>query len=283
MNNQANHELSIFSSFVMATKLAVTPNSIQKRQPPEPDILCSIEGRGDVAFELVEIVDESMARRDSDALRLRRVLFETYQNYLEEKRRAFFSRYGHCSIHVAFEENASYRDRAVAAPAVLDFLLCVAQPITGQIRFVEHRENAEQIYRSGTFTRGEGYVYVTFPQFKNRTPVVLLKRDSPILNSVEWVNIYRGSHLQGPLFGVDATGSFGECALDAIQKKFEKKYSDAVPIALLAFYEAQPVLPADLWFPQLSPFIEQNIAASPFEEIWVYDAARNQVIIHYRI
>src|SRR5262249_49471496 len=39
------------------------------RRPPEPDILCAIEERGPVAFELVDLIDESLARAVARAVR----------------------------------------------------------------------------------------------------------------------------------------------------------------------------------------------------------------------
>lgn len=53
----------------MAAKLDVRPGSVRSRRPPEPDILATIEGRGRVAFELVQWIDEPFAEMQSLALR----------------------------------------------------------------------------------------------------------------------------------------------------------------------------------------------------------------------
>ena len=65
----SRRERENFERFTKAAGLDVLPNSIESREPPEPDILCSIEGRGPVAFELVELVDPSYAEMESIALR----------------------------------------------------------------------------------------------------------------------------------------------------------------------------------------------------------------------
>lgn len=277
-NRQTRHELETFANFVEAAKLSVMAASVQKRPEPEPDILCSIEGQGDVAFELVQIIDKSMARRDSAAARLRQMLRDTCKNYPEEKRAAFLSRYQDCLFHIAFEEEAPYRDKADAVPTVLDFLLFSDEPITGEIHFGEHRENAEQIYKYATLSYSHDYIHVAFPQNYMRSPLILLKRNSSILRGIKWLNVSRIAHLNGPIFDVDVTGSFGEPALQAIQKKFEKKYSAASPIELLAFYETQPVLPEDLWLDELASFVLKNLGRSPFRAIWIFDAATNQLL-----
>ena len=277
-----SHELHIFSQFVSATGLSVLSDSIIKCPPPAPDILCRVDGRGEIAFELVEIIDESMARRNGDALRLQQLLGDTVRQYPEKKRAEFLSRYQHSSILMGFDDEAPYKVRAEAVPAILDLLLSSTEPITDKIYFMRHREDAETVYRSATLSKiNDDHIHVTFPQSPSRTPFVLLKRHSPLLNRIKWLMVSHYTHLQGPLFDVSAAGSFGEPALKRIQKKFQKQYSTNAPIELLAFYETQPVLPEDLWLPQLSSFIEQSMAASPFRGVWIFDAGTNRVLFHY--
>lgn len=58
---KGSHEVDVFAAFVKAATLPYDLASIEKRLPPEPDILaCSDEGM--VAFELVEICDQNIAR-----------------------------------------------------------------------------------------------------------------------------------------------------------------------------------------------------------------------------
>jgi hypothetical protein len=61
-NKQDADELRVFRRFVESARLAVSPESIQKRQPPEPDIQCKLGDHGCTCFELVEIVDSDLAR-----------------------------------------------------------------------------------------------------------------------------------------------------------------------------------------------------------------------------
>ena len=35
-----DREVEIFSRFVSASRLSIAPSTIEKREPPEPDILC---------------------------------------------------------------------------------------------------------------------------------------------------------------------------------------------------------------------------------------------------
>ena len=42
--------------------MSIDRNSVEKRSPPEPDILCTLQSEGTVAFELVEMCDPQLAK-----------------------------------------------------------------------------------------------------------------------------------------------------------------------------------------------------------------------------
>jgi hypothetical protein len=61
-NKKGNEiEVPIFKEFVSHSNLPIILDSIEKRTPPEPDILCKNHSGETVAFELVEICDRNMA------------------------------------------------------------------------------------------------------------------------------------------------------------------------------------------------------------------------------
>ncbi len=69
---KAARELNVllgFAEFAGRKGLHVRPGSAVNRRPPEPDILCEVEGEGLVAFELVEIIDSTLAENISVAAR----------------------------------------------------------------------------------------------------------------------------------------------------------------------------------------------------------------------
>ena len=54
-------EISAFRAFVCLSGLSIDPNSVEKREPPEPDLRCRhLDGRV-VTFVVVRLVDESIA------------------------------------------------------------------------------------------------------------------------------------------------------------------------------------------------------------------------------
>ncbi len=61
-NDKKRRELAVFQEFAQRSGLSVVSGSIENRNPPEPDVLCEIEGEGPMAFELAEFADEGLAR-----------------------------------------------------------------------------------------------------------------------------------------------------------------------------------------------------------------------------
>jgi hypothetical protein len=62
---KATRERLVFRTFLKESGLQISPKSIESRKPPEPDILCVHENDGTLAFELVEICAEDIARKIS--------------------------------------------------------------------------------------------------------------------------------------------------------------------------------------------------------------------------
>lgn len=64
MRNEINKgvvEIELFRRFVDAAELPIDLSSIEKRDPPEPDILCQHLKDGPIHFELVELCDPNIA------------------------------------------------------------------------------------------------------------------------------------------------------------------------------------------------------------------------------
>jgi hypothetical protein len=62
MSQQADSEQAIFRLFAQTVDLPVVPDSIESRNPPEPDIRCIFMEAGPRCFELVEVVDSDLAK-----------------------------------------------------------------------------------------------------------------------------------------------------------------------------------------------------------------------------
>jgi hypothetical protein len=86
-------ELRVFRSFCIRSHIGIVPGSIEKRSPPEPDILCRLEDGTTLAFELVEVCDPQNARFFGGAPLVARALEETYRDLPDELRARFTLRF----------------------------------------------------------------------------------------------------------------------------------------------------------------------------------------------
>ena len=58
----ADTEIPIFLEFAAAANLLIDAQSVEKRMPPDPDIRCRLSTGELVAYELVEICDQNIAK-----------------------------------------------------------------------------------------------------------------------------------------------------------------------------------------------------------------------------
>ncbi len=79
LDQQSLEERETFSLFAQVCRLPIQPDSIQKRNPDEPDILCQVSMEGPVAFEMGEVIDQELARQEAN-LELQSRLKNTFLN-----------------------------------------------------------------------------------------------------------------------------------------------------------------------------------------------------------
>jgi hypothetical protein len=234
-------EQKIFLDFAKACGLAIQLDSIEKRAPPEPDILCQIEREGAVAFEMVELIDQGLAQQTNESIRFQQLLEDSYQYLPTNARTAIEGCFKNALVHVTFHTETSSRERENAIPRILDWLQGFSPSFIGRTH-PEERSALHKVVSEITVSRGD---------------------------------------FSGPFFDVDAGGAFADPALERIGKKFEKKYVSTTPVELLAYYELQPVLSEELWLPQLRAFITRHIGSSGFRRVWVYDIKSKEVKLEW--
>lgn len=61
-NIKGETEVAVFLRFLAASQLPIDPTSVEKHSPPKPDILCTHQSEGKVAFELIEMCDPRLAK-----------------------------------------------------------------------------------------------------------------------------------------------------------------------------------------------------------------------------
>jgi hypothetical protein len=104
----AIRELAIFRDFAAVCPLAIKKDSIEKRDPPEADILCRIADESALAFELVELVDQAqIAKPMGDQDQLMDILREASNALPEETRKKLKDAW----VAVQFRPDRSLRKR----------------------------------------------------------------------------------------------------------------------------------------------------------------------------
>jgi len=112
--SQEEEERIIFQLFAAAAHLPVISDSIRSEPPPFPDILCEIQGRGTVAFELVEIVTPALVREMENGQKLTEALKTACGRHSE-----IAVRFRDACIYVGFLKHVPIRQCRSVVPEVI--------------------------------------------------------------------------------------------------------------------------------------------------------------------
>jgi hypothetical protein len=113
--SKAEQELSVFREFVTASSLSIISESIEKRDPPEPDIFCTLTDGNTLAVELVEIIDRSMMKRTSDKFELENELKRAYDA-------SPVDRLDDAGVTIAFTNDSSSQRRKSSIKPIIEAL-----------------------------------------------------------------------------------------------------------------------------------------------------------------
>ena len=236
-DTQTRTELEIFSRFADVCSLSIVRESIAKRIPPEPDILCKLATGETVAFELVEIIDEDWASLTSGQVRDMKSLREAYQATAGDLRRDLDERIGNALVYVSFVADVLARERRAVIREILGHLSTVGPDFSGDWA----------------------------PTF-----------GTSLHRIVRNIRISRGD-FSGPEFDVEAVASIADPTVARIRAKWLKSYNTPYPIELLAYYELQPQAPAALWLPRLESFVKDSYRRGLFRRVWVFDVGAKAI------
>lgn len=116
-------EVKVFRSFCERSHIGIVPDSIEKRSPPEPDILCRLEDGGTLAFELVEVCHPQNARFFGSTLSVSRAIEETYRDLPNEFHARFTLRFASKPLSFSFVPDASLNRIRRTLPRIFAELL----------------------------------------------------------------------------------------------------------------------------------------------------------------
>ena len=189
-------EVRAFTDFVAETGMAVVPSSIQKRNPPEPDILCQLADGTHVAFELTEVCVSANAAFVSGAWEWAKIIEECYLTLQPQIKEHLDSRFGQRALSFHFQPGTTRRQLRSIMPRIFKELS-------------EHDENSD-----------------FFDGFS--APV------KKVLNSI-WLR-GRSYDTPGPWFNINGQFFPDDIVVDCVMAKLCKQYATPHLIELLAYF-----------------------------------------------
>ncbi|GAF94475.1 unnamed protein product, partial [marine sediment metagenome] len=132
-SDQGKKELEIFRGFAKHYPYKINMNSIKKRKPPEPDILCELVNCNKIAFELGECLDEKIVKTTIDAIRLKKQTDLLIQNLSEKDKNKFLKKYSNAIITINFDNKYSLIKRKSVIPDLLKYLLEIPKTLNGEV------------------------------------------------------------------------------------------------------------------------------------------------------
>jgi hypothetical protein len=246
---QEEGERAVFEAFAAVCPLAINVASVKSRRPPEPDILCEVQGEGPVAFELGEVINEALERATSERVAARRHFRTVYAALPAEDRARIEARIGGVpALFVGFVSGTppSRWRRAV-------------QPILATLVARSLAENEED-----RLCEGDIPVW--------RIPVL-----RTLLTDLE----VRRSSNGAPFFGVIEMTEVADATRSLLEKKFSRAYRCDAPIELVAYHVGAPPPSEPDWLAATVDFIRSRWPQSPFRRIWLFDGfARAVLLVH---
>lgn len=113
----------LFAKAARKRRMKVVEGTIQRRDPPEPDILCDVEGVGPVAFELTECLEEELARNAADKVKLERLLSERYATLPSDAIAKIAASVGNALVYLVFRRGVTLHAKMKTVPGILEMLM----------------------------------------------------------------------------------------------------------------------------------------------------------------
>ena len=144
-SQQNEDELRVFHSFIECAGLDVAQGSIEKLQPPAPDIQCLL-GADLTCFELVEILDSQLARAVGNAL--------TFQQCLAAAANGQLPALTNALIFVSFVDTSTTAKKSDAIPTLMTTLQALPAGFHGDVS-LDTDSALRGVVRKMRVTRGE--------------------------------------------------------------------------------------------------------------------------------
>lgn len=131
--NHADRELRVFRQFLAARGIAESTGALEKRQPPEPDLLFRYPDGSIVAYELVELLDETHAGMIGLLSATYTALRTQFENLPPDRKALFERNYGDALLYFRFSQFTTLNKRRNVLALAFDKLLALPSGVTGEV------------------------------------------------------------------------------------------------------------------------------------------------------
>jgi hypothetical protein len=191
---KAKYEKQVFKAFSKIAPITILPGSIESKDPPMPDILCEIEGEGQISFELTSLIDENIMSHLSPGIDLNNLFFDKKYNIIDTNiYNSFIEKFEDTRITINFSKNTNRKQKVKGLKILIEELVIFSDKIEGEV----------------------------------------LKNNAKLLPIIEWVFIYRNNpkDVKKPILEPNIGSICMENPISKnLAKKFNKKYKCEFPI-----------------------------------------------------
>ncbi len=256
--DQAENELRIFRKFAKICPYSIDLNSIEKREPPEPDILCKTVDGEMLAFEIVIGIDRSLASFIYGSYELVNSFYDELESLPVNQNKRIKSIYGNASINVVFKEDISLEQKRNATRKILLSLISD-----------DNEKRLERINKSLPSLIVTKYDLAVKPSLKEIIDCIILyphKQDS------------------GLSFDITEPLSIDDQIEKLLKQKIDSSYRTSCETELLAHYELQIEFPLEDWVLPAFNSVSERLNESVFQRIWLYSVADDKIVyVHPKI
>jgi hypothetical protein len=286
LDRQSQNELRVFKKFAEVCPYGSTFDSIEKRQPPEPDILCRLSDGKEIAFEIVECIDNSLARSIYDSCELGKAFSDEIEKLPEFEKQRIKSIFGDVLISVSFQKDMSLMKKRSTVKLIFDHLWAKENEakvpeMDQSFSFLSPQESQQFFETSKRDNITEAKLLKQPPYSKDVVKQFDLKLPKNLRDVVKRITFFFPGPSGGPSFDITEAIWFANPIEKQIDKKMKKKYETKCRAELLVYYELQPELPAEYWILPAMDSVVENLEQSAFERVWLYSVTQNEVIYVY--
>lgn len=279
MDKQSENELRIFKKFAEKCPYPIDYKSIEKRSPPEPDILCRLSDGTALAVELVECIDSSLSRSIYNSCELGKAFYEEVEKLPKREKKRVKSHF-QILVSVVFQKEITIRKKRSLIKPIFDLLWTEENEI--KIRSMQNSfsvmtpEEASQfaeILEKENITEDE---LLKRPPFSKALPQSFdLKLPQKLKDYVKRITFFLPGLSGGPSFDITEAVWISHPIEKRVREKLKKKYKTEHITELLVYYELQPELPDDRILAELEFIDLQNTI---FRRLWIYSVTEDRII-----